>query len=1410
MIEATCTACGNINHVPDADIPVGAKFVNCASCKSRVAISTKAAIGAAPPKLPPIKPPPMPPIPGKPPLVKTSVVPDTVGIADLPAPKRGSALGAEASKPAPRSGLAAALDGELPAPRGPRSALPAKLPPVTATTPAPIGEISFDDLLPPGIELGSGVDPALDLDADPAEPALDLAAFDSPGIVDLPTPKTSRGIHDVPVAKPADSLADVGSARPKDISDLPTPKKPAIASKPAPTKPSATDGILDLPAPKGPARAAHVTPPAASPIAPPPVDAGPPAIIDLPTPKGPGGLLDLPTPKLAPTADLPTPKVPAGIVDLPTPKPGGIGDLPAPKGFFDDLPQPARASQQNRPATPQTPDLPAPKGFFDDLPGRVNPSKPAKPELPAPKGFFDDLPGRVNPNKPGSSDVPAPKGFFDDLPGRVNPNKPGSSDVPAPLGFFDDLPGRVNPSKPGPSDVPAPKGFFDDLPQPARTRPESAGQELVSIHAHDDLEPVLDSGPELGPELDLGPSSSQFDDLDLSKPSTGQGHVVAARPPTSQPTAAGSSLPPSMHGDVTIELAEPRAASITPKLATKRAKIAPVADPDAARQRAKRVRLLALVGLAVIILGGGGFVLYRRHAAKQEIKDQIANELATAQSAMAATDRAHWDRAFRAAKKVLELEDKQPEALGIAAESQLAAGLADGTNAPMKFSNGRKYIASAIEASVAGAPLVRAQALSAIAAKQPERAIEKLRPLSEAAPTDATLALYLGWAQAAHGDDAEAIKAFDAAAANGADSIKLHALYGRGLAKLARADLAGARADFTSVLEIDKAHIGAQVGIAAALPVAQSQQQEGDLLAILARKDLDAGDPRAVVHAWVLAAEAARRGNRLDAARERFRKALVLAPEDLPSLTGLADVEVRDGKLDAAAELAKKALDLSKDDLHAQLVKSEIAIQRKELKEASTILDALAARKPPPPVVDQARIKLLIGRVLEAQGDDAAAVESYLEAAGLAGELDLTPTLAAVARLAALADKATEAKDLPKAAALRARAEQLLASLAGNAEKDPQLALTLGMAYLQAGDAGKAAPWLQRVVEARPKDVDGHYQLAKALSKLGKSEEAIKELQGAIDLDPTRTEIGLELARTYEAASRDPEAGTLYGKLLDASKDPSIELRARAGRFFARTGQLDKAAEQGAKILAIEPTHPAGQYLKAEGLLAADRIDEARKLFAQAVDSDRDPQYLDGQGRAAEAAAIKQNDSRAQDAALRAYMAAVELDPKLFNSLAGQGRLYVLRNEAAKAVPPLLAAYNLRHDADVAYNIGRSYKDLLQNAAAIQWLQESIKLRPNADASWALGQLYVDANQGRQAAAAITTATELALKDEKATGKLNPWLAEAYYRLGRVQKDEHNDAAARTAWERYVERNPPPSAQLDDVRQALATSLKGN
>ncbi|MGE0867796.1 MAG: tetratricopeptide repeat protein [Kofleriaceae bacterium] len=1374
MIEATCSACGTLNRVAESDVPAGTKFVNCSSCMSKVALPGRpTSMGplpikppagmlpkVAPPKPPAVpKPPPVPsrvtpaqgsPIAPKPPApmaipavpLPAPVAPaPALDFADLPAPKRPSALGSEPSRPAPKSGLASALDAE---PRGAGKQRPGPL---------------------------------------------DLSS----GGVDLPAPKSASG------AVRAPSLADPPVPVPGGaaIMDLPAPKPVELADLPAPRGPS---GIIDLPAPKGPPD------PAAS-------------------------LFDDLT--LTPQKS----KQPAGRVE----------DGVAPKGFFDDLPAPA--ASKSRPAERASEDV-APKGFFDDLPqpsgkpaasakgkpaARSGPA-PASTEEVAPKGFFDDLPQPASRAKLG--DDVAPKGFFDDLPQpAAKLGKPAPGDEVAPKGFFDDLPQPSNPASARsggsqPARAPAPQGFFEELPQsrakssPPAPEPSTTldlASELPSLELESSTASVIDPGPpapepQLPPSMGLAAPSStakageSFDDLDLSKPS---GSPVRFDPPkqksasaaTAKPMRALSNLKPGETPALEVE-GEPGAAEIAARPAEKpdiKAKAEERAKAKAEAEAAKnaRKRRLKLVGIAtagVLALGAGGFVFYQRHVAAQERADEIAQKLDAARKQM--SDPATWSKAASSALDVVGLDESNSAALGIAAEASFASGLSNGQGAEARFAKGRTLITDALKVGAGGPALVRAQALSAIAAGQPAQAVAKLGELIKQSPADGTVELYLGWAHGANGDLASAIKAFDQAGAK-SPAVKTLALLERARAKLALADIDGASADFAAVLAADPENIPAMVGLASTLPRSQSQQQESDLLAILGRKDIATADPRVVAQAWSLAGEVARLSGRLDVARERYRKALEVMPNDLAATTGMAEVELRAGKLDAATKLLSTVLTAAKNDANAQLVASELAIQQKNFDDAAARIQALAERQPPLPPASMARLQVVRGHLLDAQGKDDEAVAAYLEGAKIVGEHELGPTMAAVAKLSDIAKKTPA-----RAAELKAKVQQLLGELKDRAKTDHQLAVALAAAYEQAGDAEQALPLLRDAAAARDNDPDANFLLGRVLVKLGNTDEGVERLQKAMKLAPDRSEIALELARTYEKIKRDGDAKALYDQVL--AKEPSLESRGHAGEFYVRTGEIAKGAEQGAKILEVDHKNATGHYLVGEGQLQAGRPDEARKSFSQAIEADRTARYVDAYGRATEAYAKQRNNDLAlSDDAVTSYVQVTQMDPTMVNPYAGQGRIYVVRREYEKAVAPLLEAFKRApNDAEVAYNLGVAYRALDKKKVAVDWFAQSNKLKPHAETSWNLGKLYLDLERGPAAKAALWRARELANDEETRTGKTIPWLTEALHALGQVCMDTRDENCARVAWEQYVERKPAPGAKLDAVRRALATELR--
>lgn len=1323
MIEATCAACGTVARIAEADVPAGAKFINCASCKSRVPLPGKAATpvkGMKVPSIPIPKIAPPPPIPGKPKA-------DTLDLADLPAPKRNSPLaGTETSaKPAQRSALA---DAELPIPK-------------SAKPPAPApGALDLDELMPPS---------------------------------DLPAPKAK---------------AELG------ITDLPAPKPKASA-------------LADLPAPK--AKQAS-------------------ALADLPAPKAkPGPLADLPAPKpKAPPA--PAAPVARGFdddLDLPAPKPSGLSDLPAPKGFFDDLPQPAKPKDGSI-------DLPAPKGFFDDLPAPVKGGGKAGSQDVAPKGFFDDLPAPAK----QSQDV-APKGFFDDLPAP----KAGAKG-----GLFDDLP---QPTKPAPAGAAPGGGLFDDLPQPTgNDGGMSLGNDL-DLAGGSSLD--LDGGA--GPELDLGlplGQDQQFQDLDLGEPLKGPSTKgIPDEPPSpikiktpakgaAPATPITINVPKNEKPELKLDLADDphggagaptKKAGGTAAVAGKGGSKKKTPEEIAAEREAKKKRTQIVLGsvLGLAALGAGGFYMYKRHAAQQARAEQISTSLDGARRALVAEAPNHWSNAATQAQKVIEIDPTNTQALGLAAEAAIGGALDTGINGEARIRAGRKFLQDGLGAGKITPELERAQAISFIAANQPDKAIPRLKTLSGQKPKDGFLQLYLGWAELAAGDADEALKAFDQAVAN-TKATKIPALYGHGRAKLMLGDMEGAKTSFATILETQKGHICAQVQLAATLPPSKSAQREADLKALLETKEVQGkqADPRCVAQAYTQLGDVARTNGRLDIARENYRKATALVATDIGALVGLARVEMRDNKLPLAADLVQKAIASNANSPSAQIASAELNVLSGKLPDAEKQIADLGARKPPLAKMEQVQLGIVKGKLLEAQGKDDEAVDAYAEAAKLAGDLDLTPTMMAVTKLADLGNKSP---DPAKQQAYRQRADALLSALAARAQEDAQLSTQIGVAYLQAGDASKAEMFLRRAVEMREDDPEAKLQLGKALSALGRTDDAVEQIKNAIKLDPNRMDFKLELALIYQRAGRDDEAIKAYDELLKLPDVPLI-VRANAGRFFVKKGLLDrkpelieKGAAQSEPILSVEPENAAGLYLKGEGLLLKNKPDEAAPALTKATDIDPEAQYLDALGRAMEARIA--SDSKFIEGARVAYERATKADPKLAHALLGLGHMWVLQGHHKEALAPLLAAKNIDgNNSELQYWTGESYYGTRNDsdantkateAGAALWLEAALhKGKPElpldlrADAARRLGQIYFDLNKGPLAAANYQLATELGEELENQKGITPTWLTESYYDLGALYRDLGNYSAQKRAYIRYLDRKPKSPERVQEAQNALATSLQ--
>ncbi len=297
----------------------------------------------------------------------------------------------------------------------------------------------------------------------------------------------------------------------------------------------------------------------------------------------------------------------------------------------------------------------------------------------------------------------------------------------------------------------------------------------------------------------------------------------------------------------------------------------------------------------------------------------------------------------------------------------------------------------------------------------------------------------------------------------------------------------------------------------------------------------------------------------------------------------------------------------------------------------------------------------------------------------------------------------------------------VLGPIKAAAKADPGLALTLGSAYLTAGQAEAAAESFRSVLAQRPDDAEARFQLGSALLMLGEFAPAIESLRRAYEIDPSREDIGLGLARTLEVAGRPREAVAAYQSMLGGDRKPSLAVRGQAGRAFARLGMPAEAAVQGDAIRAEDLRNPAGQFLLGEKLFGEGNFEDALKAYRDAVRLEPEAQYHEAIGRASEKLAQ-------YDEALHSFADAIAADPRYLAPRLGRGRIRLARREYTLAVTELLDAQKLAPDsAAVMRDLGRSYLAMRDQARGVPLLERAIQLDDrDATAHYELGNVYYE------------------------------------------------------------------------------------
>jgi tetratricopeptide (TPR) repeat protein len=131
----------------------------------------------------------------------------------------------------------------------------------------------------------------------------------------------------------------------------------------------------------------------------------------------------------------------------------------------------------------------------------------------------------------------------------------------------------------------------------------------------------------------------------------------------------------------------------------------------------------------------------------------------------------------------------------------------------------------------------------------------------------------------------------------------------------------------------------------------------------------------------------------------------------------------------------------------------------------------------------------------------------------------------------------------------KALTSELVLAQSEQATKNPEDAdacFNFGVTLAQLGLVNKALDQIRRFVELKPDDRDGHYLLANLLADQGYDDEAVREFEKTISLDPNFHEAYLYLGKHYLNLDDTQQAERIFAHLLQQNQASELAEEVRA------------------------------------------------------------------------------------------------------------------------------------------------------------------------------------------------------------------------------------------------------------------------
>jgi tetratricopeptide (TPR) repeat protein len=345
---------------------------------------------------------------------------------------------------------------------------------------------------------------------------------------------------------------------------------------------------------------------------------------------------------------------------------------------------------------------------------------------------------------------------------------------------------------------------------------------------------------------------------------------------------------------------------------------------------------------------------------------------------------------------------------------------------------------------------------------------------------------------------------------------------------------------------------------------------------------------------------------RLDESREHFRRVLDLDPGYLAALVRLGDIERAANRAEQASAFYRRALEVQPTSPAAHWGLGQLAMSAGDSRQAVAHFEAVLAAQPEATATHYplALAYRSLGRTEEA--------ERHLAQRGDRPVRPLDPLIDGLAQRAAGAslyvrqgNTAYSRGDFEGAA--RAYREAVAA-----APDDTTARHALATSLARLGRTVEALEQLEIVVEQRPQSGVAHYNLGTMYSQGGDPERAVEHFRRALELAPDLADARFNLALLLEQQGQLEEALEQYAEVR--RRDPQDAGAAiRHASLAARLGAPGEAEADLRRMLSVDPGSVEAGLALGGVLVVAGRPEEALAQYRQVLDGGAGPQ---GEARA--------------------------------------------------------------------------------------------------------------------------------------------------------------------------------------------------